>query len=103
MISEIGRKNTLFLIFLRIFLRDFSSDLVSGRRVGTGYPSAMSVRFSSSVSDSEPVEPFCKINETIEFRSNSMMKRTVCFKKNKNNAHKEPLPSYRDKKRENSV
>uniref|UniRef100_A0A2M3ZU83 Putative secreted peptide n=1 Tax=Anopheles braziliensis TaxID=58242 RepID=A0A2M3ZU83_9DIPT len=48
----------LFLIFLRIFLSDFSSALVSGSRVGMGYPSARRVRFSSSVRMSVPVEPF---------------------------------------------
>lgn len=48
----------LFLIFLRIFLRDFSSAFESGNRVGIGYPSAIRVRFSSSVNIKLPVDPF---------------------------------------------
>lgn len=49
---------TLFLIFLLIFFKDFSSAFVRGSLVGIGYPSANRVRFSSSVSVSAPVEPF---------------------------------------------
>lgn len=49
---------TLFLIFRRIFLSDFSSAFVSGSRCGMGYPSASNVRFSSSVRIKSPVEPF---------------------------------------------
>lgn len=57
---------TLFLIFLLIFFNDFSSALVSGKRVGTGYPSANNVLFSSSVNTSVPVDPFCNTkNKTI--------------------------------------
>lgn len=51
---------TLFLIFLRTFFKDFSSCFVSGNFVGTGYPSAINVRFSSSVNVNTPVDPFCK-------------------------------------------
>lgn len=50
---------TLFLIFLLIFFRDFSSALVNGSRAGMGYPSASNVLFSSSVRINMPVEPFC--------------------------------------------
>lgn len=54
---------TLFFIFRRIFFNDFSSALVNGNLVGTGYPSAISVLFSSSVRTKVPVEPFC--NQTV--------------------------------------
>lgn len=49
-----AEKHTLFLIFRRIRLRDRSSALVRGSLEGMGYPSAIRVRFSSSVSMSEP-------------------------------------------------
>ncbi len=54
-----GWAPTLFLIFLRIFFSDFSSALLNGNRWGTGYPSEISVRFSSSVKWRIPVAPFC--------------------------------------------
>lgn len=59
---------TLFLIFLRTFFKDFSSCFVSGNFVGTGYPSAINVRFSSSVNVNTPVDPFCK---PIQFHTTS--------------------------------
>ena len=50
---------TLFLIFRRIFFRNFSSFFSKGSFVGTGYPSANRVFFSSSVSISKPSEGAC--------------------------------------------
>ena len=45
---------TLFLIFLLIFFRDFSSALVRGNFDGIGYPSDIRVFFSSSVKIKTP-------------------------------------------------
>ena len=51
---------TLFLIFLRIFFRDFSSAFVRGNLAGIGYPSDMRVFFSSSVRIKTPHPSVCK-------------------------------------------
>ena len=51
---------TLFFIFLRIFLSDFSSAFDKGSLEGIGYPSDIKVRFSSSVKCKVPVAPLYK-------------------------------------------
>ena len=55
----------LFLILRLIFFKDFSSAFVKGSLVGTEYPSANRVLFSSSVSCNAPIEPFYNFTSVV--------------------------------------